>query len=164
MKAKKGLQSKERIFSGELAQRTLPQKMVITSKYIEQSGYLRCTLLVKNFPSTIENDFLLTTVAQIKNTTFSMRLRPMDQGNMARLVDKQLNNAKAGTYKKRGSQQIEAVIDQENITATYSDFTREKGKFYLVNIYIEVYGECEKELLERMWYASALSLTPQSAR
>ncbi len=150
MKAKKGLQSKESIFTSELTQRTLPQKMVITSRHIEQSGYLRCTLLVKNFPATIESDFLLTHVAQIKNTTFSMRLKPMDQGTTIRLVDKQINNATAGTYKRKGTQQLEAASDKENIVETYKEFLRKKGRFYYVNIYIEVYGEDEELLKERV--------------
>ncbi len=124
--------------------------MVITSRHIEQSGYLRCTLLIKNFPATVETDFLLTHVAQIKNTTFSMRLKPMDQGTTVRLVDKQINNATAGTYKRKGTQQLEAASDKENIVETYKEFLRNKGKFYYVNIYIEVYGEDEKELTQRI--------------
>ena len=149
MKAKKGLQSKESIFSSELTQRLLPQRMAFTPRYIEQSGFLRQVLLVKNFPASFENEFILTSVTQIKNTTFSMRLVPMNPVKTAQLVDRQINNAIAQSHEHKGTKQIAAGIDAESIRKSYDDFLRERGRFYYVNIYIEVYAENEKELRER---------------
>ena len=147
---RKGLQSKGSIFSSELTQRLLPQKMVFKPRVIEQGGFLRRVILVKNFPATIENEFILTSVAQIKNTTFSVRLVPMSPTKTAQLVDRQINNAIAAGHEKKGSKQIAAEIDVESIRNSYNDFLREKGRFYYVNIYIEVYAEDEQELRERV--------------
>lgn len=149
MRAKK-LRSKESIFSSELTQRLLPEMMVIKPKHIEQSGFLRRTILVKNFPATIETDFILTNVTQIKNTTFSMHLVPMTAAKTAMLVDKQINNAVAQSHEKKGTRQMAADIDVESIRKAYDGFLKEKGRFYYVNIYIEVYADDEKELRERV--------------
>lgn len=151
MKAKsKNLQSKDSIYTSEMTRRLLPQKMVFTPRHIEQSGFLRRTLLVKNFPATIENEFILTDVAQIKNTTFSMRIAPMNPTKTAQMIDRQINNAAAQSHEKKGTKQITANIDIESIRESYDAFTREKGKFYYVNIYIEVYAEDETEMRERI--------------
>lgn len=150
MKNKQGLKSKESVFTSELTQRLLPQKLVFTPRNIEQSGFLRRVLLVKNFPSTIENEFVLTSVAQIKNTTFSMRLVPMNAVKTAGLINKQINNAKAQGHEKQSTKQISANIDIESMQRSYDDFLREKGRFYYVNIYIEVYAEDEEEMRKRV--------------
>lgn len=149
MKTKK-LKSKDSIFTSELTQRLLPEMMVIKPKHIEQSGFLRRTILIKNFPATIETDFILTNVTQIKNTTFTMHLVPMTSTKTAMLVDKQINNAKAQSHEKKGTRQIAADIDAESIRKSYDAFLKEKGRFYIVNIYIEVYALDEEELRERV--------------
>ncbi|MBE6905296.1 MAG: DUF87 domain-containing protein [Ruminococcaceae bacterium] len=146
----KRVQSKESIFTSELTQRLLPEMMVFKPKYIEQSNFLRRVLIVKNFPATIETQFILTAVTQIKNTTFSMRLIPMSSMKTTKLVDRQINNAIAQSHEKKGTRQIAAGIDVESIRQSYKKFLEEKGKFYYVNIYIEVYAEDEKEMQERV--------------
>ena len=146
----KRVQSKESIFTSELTQRLLPEMMVFKPKLIEQSNFLRRVLIVKNFPATIETQFILTAVTQIKNTTFTMRMTPMNSMKTTKLVDRQINNAIAQSHENKGTRQIAAGIDVESIRQSYKKFLEEKGKFYYVNIYIEVYAEDEKELQERV--------------
>ncbi len=51
-KAKNEIMNKPAVFASQLTRRLLPQKMVISSRYIEQSDFFRQTHIVKNFPAS----------------------------------------------------------------------------------------------------------------
>lgn len=133
----------------ELTKQLLPQRMDITSKYIEQSNFFRQVILIKNLPATTSTDCLLLSISQIKNTTFSMRISPMSQRIATDLVDKQINNSYSKGFSKKGTQQIEAHADLEVIQNFYENLIKEKGKIFYLNIFIEVYANSIAELKQK---------------
>lgn len=148
MTAKNTIKSKPSIFTSELTRRLLPQKMVFSTRYLEQSDCYRQVLLVKNFPATFQNKCILTKAAQIKNTVFSMWLCPMPESEARRLINNQINNKAAGRFSKKGTEQIQSNMELENITDFYELVIRENHKIYYVNIYVEVFADSLKELAE----------------
>ncbi len=149
MSDKKQIESKPSLFSSELTRRLLPQKMVISSRYIEQSNFFRQTLIVKNFPASFATKCLLTKIAQIENTTFSMRLSVMLAGSVEKLMNNQINNKTAGRFSTKGTEQIHSDTDLDVIRETYRRILENSSRMYYVNIYIEVYAESLIKLQER---------------
>lgn len=168
MKSKNSIESKPAIFASELTRRLLPQKMMISSRYIEQSDFYRQVIMVKNFPASFANKCLLTKVTQIKNTSFSMRLSIMPDGEAQKLINIQINNKAAGRFSKKGTEQIKSSVEMDNIKEFYERTILSNNHMYFVNIYVEVYADNLKELGERTkkvmntlqsCYITSLSLT-----
>ncbi|MFA9380261.1 MAG: VirB4 family type IV secretion system protein, partial [Acetanaerobacterium sp.] len=149
MKSKSTIESKPALFASQLTRRLLPQKLAISSRYLEQSDFFRQTLLVKNFPASFSTSCLLTKIAQIKNTTFSMRLALMSDGEAQKLINVQINNKAAGRFSRKGTEQIKSGVEFDNIKDFYEGVLKNSSRMYYVNIYIEVYAESLRELEER---------------
>lgn len=149
-KTKKGeIMNKPALFASQLTRRLLPQKMVISSRYIEQSDFFRQTHIVKNFPASFSTTCLLTKIAQIKHTTFSMRLAPMSDGEAIKLINAQINNKAAGRFSRKGTEQIKSDVELDNIKEFFEGVLKNSNRMYYVNIYVEVYAGNLRELEER---------------
>lgn len=148
-KAKQEIMNKPAVFASQLTRRLLPQKMVISSRYIEQSDFFRQTHIVKNFPASFSTTCLLTKIAQIKNTTFSMRLSNMSDGEATKLINVQINNKAAGRFSRKGTEQIKSSVELDNIKEFFEGVLKNSNRMYYVNIYIEVYAGSLRELEER---------------
>lgn len=148
-KAKNEIMNKPAVFASQLTRRLLPQKMVISSRYIEQSDFFRQTHIVKNFPASFSSTCLLTKIAQIKNTTFSMRLSNMSDGEATKLINVQINNKAAGRFSRKGTEQIKSSVELDNIKEFFEGVLKNSNRMYYVNIYIEVYAGSLRELEER---------------
>lgn len=147
--SKSAIGNRPAFFASQLTRRLLPQKLVISSRYIEQSFFFRQTLIVKNFPVSFTNKCLLMRVSQIKDTTFSMRLVPMQTEEVERRINIQINNKAAGRFAKKGTEQIQSNVQYENIRQTFEEMARNGGKMYSINIYIEMYGRTPTLLEEK---------------
>lgn len=148
-KAKQEIMNKPAVFASQLTRRLLPQKMVISSRYVEQSDFFRQTHIVKNFPASFSTTCLLTKIAQIKNTTFSMRLSQMTDGEAIKLINTQINNKAAGRYSRKGTEQIKSDVELDNIKEFFEGVLKNSNHMYYLNIYIEVYASNLRELEER---------------
>lgn len=73
----KKLPDKQTYYKSELAKRLSPERMNFGVRNIEQNDFFRRVLLVKNFPTIFSVKCLFATLAQMRNTSFSMHLAPM---------------------------------------------------------------------------------------
>lgn len=143
-------QDKETYFKSELAKRLSPQRMVFGVRNIEQNNFYRRVMLVKNFPSVLVVSCLFSTVAQMKNTSFSMHVSPMLTSQGKNLIDNQIRNITAKGHKRDATEQIEAGVEKESIVEFYTELKRKNNKIFNVNIFIEVYGKNVKELEDKV--------------
>lgn len=141
---------KESFFQSELARRLSPQRLAFGVRNIEQNNFYRRVLIIKNFPSVLTTKCVLATLAQMRDTTFSMHLAPMPGGQAKRLIDNQLNNLTAQGHSSNATDQISAGVEKQNIIDFYTNLKRGNNRIYLVNIYIEVYGKTLPELESRV--------------
>lgn len=137
---------KDTYFKSELARRLSPQRMVFGVHNIEQNDFYRRVLMVKNFPTVFTISCLLSAVAQMKNTTFSMHISPMPVGQGKKLIDNQVKNITSKGYQINATEQIEAGVEKESIVEFYTDLKRTNSKIFNVNIFIEAYGKTIQEL------------------
>lgn len=142
----KNVPDKQTYFKSELTRRLVPTRMQFNIHDIVQSDFLRRVIIIKNFPSILVGNCSLARIAQMKNTTFSMWIRPMKKGASKNLIDNQIKNIKAKSHKNNATEQIEAQVEAESIEQFYTELKRSNGRIYYVNIYIEVYGKTQKEL------------------
>lgn len=145
-KSKQRKQTKEEYRISEIAKRLLPTNMNIKSDMIEQSNFLRQVLLIKNLPMSFDQLCLLRKVAQIKNTTLSMRISQMNRATAISLVDKQMKSNISTIKNKNGTQQLDAVRESEEMNKFFEKFRSDEDKMLFVNIYIEMYGETKEKL------------------
>lgn len=139
--------SKDAYFKSELSQRLTPLRMDFQPRWTEQNGFFRQTIMVKNIPSSREL-CRLNVLAQLKNTTFTMRLAPMDEHLVRRLVDNQMKNKKVKASHRNFTQTENAKIDEDDLKRFYREVAQNRNKIYYMNIYIEMYGKTKKELQE----------------
>lgn len=137
---------KETVFQSELARRLSPQRLAFGVRNIEQNDFYRRVLIVKNFPSILTTKCVLATLAQMRDTTFSMHLAPMPGGQAKRLIDNQLNNLTAKGHANNATDKIEAGVERQNIIDFFTNLKRGNNRIYLVNIFVEVYGKTLPEL------------------
>ncbi|MEG1993311.1 MAG: DUF87 domain-containing protein [Oscillospiraceae bacterium] len=148
---KKNIKTKEQIQSSELTKRLLPQKMVIGSRYIEQGSFLRKSFIIKNFPAEYEDAFgILLESALLQGVTFSMRLNPMPEGQISRLIDNQVSNVVANRFSKKATDQVKGDVELDNLKGVIKDNAKKKGKIFYVNIYYEIYGKTESDLANKL--------------
>lgn len=141
---------KDSYFKSEMARRLSPQRIFFGVRNIEQNDFYRRVLLVKNFPSILVTSCLFSTIAQMKNTTFSMHVSPMMISQGKNLIDNQLRNITAKGHKRDATEQIEAGVEKESIVEFYTELKRKNNKIFNVNIFIEVYGKSVKELEDKV--------------
>ena len=137
---------KETVFQSELARRLSPQRLAFGIRNIEQNDFYRRVLIIKNFPSILTTKCVLATLAQMRDTTFSMHLAPMPGGQGKRLIDNQLNNLTAKGHANNATDKIEAGVEKQNIIDFFTNLKRGNNRIYLVNIFVEVYGKTLPEL------------------
>lgn len=145
----KSAPDKEQLFQDELTRRLLPQRIQFSSNHMVQNDFYRKVILIKNFPSTISGDCFLSGIAQMKNTSLSIRLEQMNPSQAKKLIDNQMNNVTAKGYGRRATQQIEAEVEGDSIRTFYNNLQRNNSKIYLINIYIEFYASSLEELKKR---------------
>lgn len=146
----KKVPDKGTFFRSELARRMAPQRMMFGVRNIEQNDFYRRVLMIKNFPSVLVASCALSTLAQMKGTTFSMHVSPMQGAQGKRLIDNQLRNITAKGHKKEATEQIEAGVERETIVNFYTDLQRRNSRIYNVNIFIECYGKTVKDLEDKV--------------
>lgn len=144
-----GIEQPAAMLHDDLMRRLLPQRIQFSSSFVVQSDFCRKVILVKNFPSAINVDCFLADIAQIKNTSLSIRLEQMHPGQAKKLIDSQMSNVKAKGFGRRATQQIEANAEGKSITTFYDELQRNHAKIYLINIYIEFYASTPGELKKR---------------
>ena len=140
----------EKLLNNAITKRLTPQGMSFGIHHTIQNDFLRKTILIKNFPKKIDIPCFFSQLAQIKNTTMSMRLEQMNDMQGVRLIDNQMNTISAKGHGFRASQQIEADVESESVRTFYRNLIRKNSKLYYINIYIEVYASTEEELRKRV--------------
>lgn len=130
-----------------LTRRLTPHRINFLPRFTWQNDYMRRTIMVKNFPSSINVQCALSAISKIKSTTFSMRIEPLIEGKAHTLINNQFNNKIA---KRRNSakktDQMDAERDKENIEQFYRELQEGNNKIFLTNIFIEFYASDEKSL------------------
>lgn len=140
----------DQLLNDMLTRRLLPERMTILPHHIAQNNFLRRVIMVKNFPSSIETQHILSKISKIKNTTFSLRLQPMNEANAVTLINSQINNRQATwSNARKKTDKIDAEKEEQNITDFYVQLQEGKNKIFLTSILIEFYAETEKELLSK---------------
>lgn len=147
---RKKLPDKNTYFKSELARRLSPQRMQFDIHEVAQNDFLRRTIMVKNFPSVLVGKCILARIAQIKNTTFSMHISPMQIGASKNLIDNQIKNITAKSHKINVTEKIEAKVETESIVDFYTELRRGNNKIYYVNVFIEIYGKNLRELQKKV--------------
>lgn len=138
----------DRLMNYMLTRRLLPERINILPHHIAQNYFLRRVIMVKNFPSSIEARHILSKISKIKNTTFSLRVQPMNEANAVALINSQINNRQAmWSNARRKTDKIDAEKESENFTDFYIQLREGNNKIFLTNVYIEFYAEDEKALL-----------------
>ncbi len=148
-KKKLSKNSKEAFFSSELTKRLVPLRFDIQPKHIVQNNVLRKIILIKNIP-TSQDLCRLKPLAQLRNTTFCMRLSPMSKHLMNSLVNNQINNRRATSSRNKATLQIDAEEEEKNIKEFYRQISADNNQIYYTNIYIEVYGTDKADLKKNM--------------
>ncbi|WRS29024.1 DUF87 domain-containing protein (plasmid) [Oscillospiraceae bacterium MB08-C2-2] len=138
------------LLGDELSRRLTPQKLKFTPQRAVQNDFYRKTILIKNFPSMLDTPCFLSSIAQIKNTTLSIRLGQMNEVQAVGLIDSQMNNIKAKGNRAKTSEQIQSEVEQESMRTFYRNLAKNNSKLYFINIYIEVYASTEEELRKRI--------------
>lgn len=132
--------AKPAVYNKEIQRRLCPNRIDFTKDHAEQSGVLRRTLMIKNFPSQIPPRALYT-VASMRNTSFTMRLTPLQKDSARKLINEQLRNKAVMAGKHQATEQIDAMQEANDIQNFYSEITRNQNTVYSINIYIEIYGK-----------------------
>lgn len=147
--AKKQKVSHQEYRMTELLKRLSPTALNIKPTLIEQSDFLRQTLLVKNLPLSFDTLCLLRRAAQIKDTSIHMRITDMNKYTAISLINKQLQNAMSDAIHQKGVKQLDAGAARSETEMFYKKFSSDKDKIFYVNIYIECYGRTSEELNSR---------------
>lgn len=134
------VRAKPAVYNKEIMRRLCPNRIDFTKDHAEQSGVLRRTLMIKNFPSQIPPRALYT-VASMRNTSFTMRLTPLQKDSARKLINEQLRNKAVMAGKHQATEQIDAMQEANDIQNFYSEITRNQNTVYSINIYIEIYGK-----------------------
>ena len=131
-----------------LNRRLVPHRIDFLPRHSLQNDFMRRTIIIKNFPTSVSASHILSAVSKIKSTTFSMRFVPLLEHKAEALINNQFNNK---TAKRRNSkkvtEKIDAETDEQNIEQFYRDLQEGKNKIFLTNIFIEFYAKNEKELI-----------------
>ena len=69
-----------------LARRLTPHRINFLPRHTWQNDFMRLTIMIKNFPSSISANCVLSAVSRIKSTTFSMRTQPLVDGKAQTLI------------------------------------------------------------------------------
>lgn len=132
-----------------LNRRLLPHRIDFLPRYSLQNDFMRKTIIIKNFPTSVTASHILSAVSKIKSTTFSLRIVPLLEHKAASLINNQFNNK---TAKRRNAnkvtEKIDAETDEQNIEQFYRDLQEGHNKIFLTNIFIEFYAPNEKELFD----------------
>ena len=139
------VRAKPAVYNKEIMRRLCPNRIDFTKDHAEQSGVLRRTLMIKNFPSQIPPRALYM-VASMRNTSFTMRLTPLQKDSARKLINEQLRNKAVMAGKHQATEQIDAMQEANDIQNFYSEITRNQNTVYSINIYIEIYGKTLDEL------------------
>lgn len=137
--------AKQAVYDREIQRRLSPHRIDFGIFHAEQSGFLRKTIMVKNFPSEVPPTALMH-LASLRNTTFNMRLTPMDKGVARKLSDQQIRNRQVMSGRNDKTKQIDAQMDEDIITKFYADISRNQNAIYHINVFIEMYGTSKAEL------------------
>lgn len=136
---------KQPYFTSEIQKRLSPLRFDIYKNRIDQGDFCRQTLLVKNIPSSKKTCQLME-LAQHPNSSFMMRLRPMQPYDIKTLVNNQILSQKTRTSSRRQTERIEANLESEQIALFYDNMARENHRVFYTNIFLEVYGSDLSEL------------------
>ena len=102
------VRAKPAVYNKEIMRRLCPNRIDFTKDHAEQSGVLRRTLMIKNFPSQIPPRALYM-VASMRNTSFTMRLTPLQKDSARKLINEQLRNKAVMAGKHQATEQIDAM-------------------------------------------------------
>lgn len=137
--------AKPAIYNKEIQRRLCPNRIDFTRDHAEQSGLMRRTLMIKNFPAQIPPRALYT-VASMRGTSFTMRMTPLQKDNARKLIDEQIRNKAVIGGKSQATEQMDAAQETMDIKNFYAEVTRNQNTIYSVNVYIEIYGKTLEDL------------------
>lgn len=136
---------KQSVFNREVLRRLMPNRIDFNIFHAEQSGCLRKTIMIKNFPSEIPPKAFMR-LASLRGTTFNMRLKPMDKGVARKMTDQQIKNKRVMASRSSTTGQIESQLEQNIITEFYANLARNQNTIYQINVFIEMYGKNREAL------------------
>ena len=136
--------TKRDVYNREIIKRLTPHRIDFETRFATQSGFLRKTIMIKNFPHEIPAA-CLQEIASIRNTSFHMHLTPMSTGEARRLVDAQIKNRSLQLSQQR-TKMLDAAIEQDAITNFYLEIARNKSYIYRISVFIEMYAKDRTEL------------------
>jgi len=140
--------NKDEYFKSELTKRITPTSLKFNTYNIVQNDFLRKVIMIKNIPT---KDILgyFKEISKYKNTTFSMRVTPLVDHEISRLLNAQINNNKIMNKNKA----TEEIINEKNIDDLkqfYTSLLKDSNKVFYMSIYIEIYGNDVKSLKQNM--------------
>jgi type IV secretory pathway VirB4 component len=143
--------TQDEAFDRTLENMLRPSRLIFNTRHAEQNDFLRQTVAVKNYPATFETVCILQKLATTKGTTLSIHFEPMNQNEVSRVVNNQLNNKSAILQNNSKSvNKIKATVEGDNIKTVYTDFLQNNEHFYYITILVEVYAPNKDELLNKV--------------
>lgn len=118
--------AKPAIYNKEIQRRLCPNRIDFTRDHAEQSGLMRRTLMIKNFPAQIPPRALYT-VASMRGTSFTMRMTPLQKDNARKLIDEQIRNKAVIGGKSQATEQMDAAQETMDIKNFYAEVTRNQN-------------------------------------
>lgn len=140
-------QTKEQFFKSELSKSLTPINVRYSQRNAQQNDFLRKVIMIKNIPSD-DKACRFTKLAQMKNTSFCMRITPMNKHLIAKLVNNQTNNKKVKSGSKKRTDQIDAKTEMNEIDEFYTECSNRA--IYYTNIFVECYGKTQKALEDNL--------------
>lgn len=135
----------------ETLRELLPNRLDFDTRYTVQNGALRQTVTVRSYPREIPEDRILHALGKLPGTTVRMYLEPIASGRMTDLFQKQINHRSSLTKSARKkSEQVRSAAEEEQVIASYRRALERDERMYFLTILVEVYGDTEEELRERL--------------
>lgn len=147
---KKKIPDRDEFALRETMKQLLPLRLRFNSRYGEQSGFLRQTITVRNYPTEFNTDCVLRSLALVEGTTVKLSLTPIDISVSNRAMAQQLNQKTSDSKSaKKKSDAVEAEIAVNSLSAAFTKMRENNERFYYLNIFIECYGKDREELKNR---------------
>lgn len=136
---------KNSYIKSEITKHLLPLNLHYGVRHISHNDNFRKVIIIKNIASNSEL-LRFKKLAQLKNTTLTMRLNLMQEYHIKRLIDIQINNKKVKRGKSKTTEQIQADNEIDEIIRFYKEIISQGNKIYYCNIFVEVYGSSPEHL------------------
>jgi hypothetical protein len=129
----------------------LPTQIRFGTRYAAQSGFFRKTVAIRNYPASFERDGILRELGTMPGVSMHIYLDPVSAASSDRLMRKQLQAKRSDALSAQNAgDSIEAGNELERLKQSYRKMLDDHERMSFVTVFIEVYGETEQALLDKL--------------